>query len=404
MILLKNVNIVNLDKEKLQKRDILVKNGVFKKIDRDIIEPKAETFDLNGKIALAGLIDAHVHVTAYKRNFTELSREAPSYVTIKTLKVLDGMIERGFTTVRDAGGADFGLSRASFSDEIKSPRILFCGPAISQTGGHGDVRRVGEEFIPADRFEIGTLGQVADGVDALRKLIRNQIRVGAHHVKLMVNGGISTPTDPIENNQFSLEELRCVVEEAQMANTYVLAHAYTPDSIHRALECGVKSIEHGNLIDKKTLENLVSRDAYLTPTLCVYNAFREYAQKKSDLDAKIVAKVDGFYQSGLDALKMASEMGANIIYGTDLVGEFHNRQLDEFAIRSEFQNAVDILKGATTNPAKLFGMDNQIGSIKEGFLADLILLDKNPLLNAKVLSKEKNIKAVMKNGSWVKGF
>lgn len=402
MLLLKNLKIVNLESEKLELKDILIEDGKFKKIASSIQKKDIESIDLKGKIALAGFIDAHVHVTAYMRGFTELSRTPSTYVTIKTLAVLESMIERGFTTVRDGGGADVGLSKASFENIIKSPRILFCGPAISQTGGHGDVRRVGEEFIPADKFSIGVLGQVCDGVDNLRKLCREYIRQGSHHIKLMVNGGISTPTDPIENNQFSLDEIRAVVEEAENANSYVMAHSYTSSSTKRVLKCGIKSIEHGNLIDRESIEMIIEKGAYLTPTLCVYKAFCDYAKTKGDLDKKIVEKVEYFYQSGLNTLKIASELGANIIYGSDLVGDFHKNQLDEFAIRSEFQNPIDIIKGVTTLPAKLFGMEDKIGSIKEGCFADLVILDKNPLKDIKILSKVENIKGVLKSGIWQK--
>ena len=400
-MILKNTTILDLITGTLKEGlNIYIKDNLILKVTKDEIKEVGKIYDMSGKILMPGLIDAHVHVTASSTSFTNLSRTPASYITAKSIPILNGMIKRGFTTVRDGGGADWGLAKAVEDEYIIGPRILFSGASLSQTGGHGDVRKLGEDFIPADRFQIGTLGRVCDGVDALRKACREEIRNGATQIKLMVNGGISTPTDPVENNQFSLDEIRAVVEEAENANSYVMAHAYTAKSIKRALECGVKSIEHGNLIDEPTLDLLIQKDAFLTPTLVVYYAISTYG-KKYNLSKNVIETARDTFKNGIKALKMASEKGANIAFGTDLIGDLHNLQSMEFKLRGQVQSNIEVIRSATIYSAKLLQMEDRIGVIQEGAYADLIVLNKNPLNDLNILANENEIKAVMKNGKWI---
>lgn len=400
-IILENVTLLDPVSGTLKEgMSIYIKDKIFKEVTKDKIKNIGKIYDMSGKILMPGLIDAHVHVTASSTSFTNLSRTPASYITAKSIPILNGMIGRGFTTVRDGGGADWGLAKAVEDEYIQGPRILFSGASLSQTGGHGDVRKLGEDFIPANRFEIGTLGKVCDGVDAIRKACREEIRNGATQIKLMVNGGISTPTDPIENNQFSLEEIKAAVEEAKNANIYVMAHAYTAKSIKRAIECGVKSIEHGNLIDEATLDLLIERDVFLTPTLVVYYAISTYGEKYN-LAKDVIETARDSFKKGIEALKMASQKGANIAFGTDLIGDLHNLQSMEFTIRGQVQPNIEIIRSATIYSAKLLQMENKIGVIKKGAFADLIVLNKNPLNDLSILQNENEIKAVMKNGKWI---
>lgn len=380
--------------------NILIEDKIIKKVTTQKIKQEAQTFNMSGKILMPGLIDAHVHVTASSTSFTNLSRTPASYITAKTIPILNGMIKRGFTTVRDGGGADFGLAKAVDEDYIMGPRILFSGASISQTGGHGDVRKLGEDFIPADRFEIGTLGRVCDGVDAVRKACRLEIRNGATQIKLMVNGGISTPTDPLENNQFSIDEIKCAVEEAENANIYVMAHAYTPESIKRALKCGVKSIEHGNFIDEPTLDYLIEKDAFLVPTLIVYHAISTYG-KNYNLSQNVIDTAKDAFKQGLKALALADKKGANIAFGSDLIGELHSLQSMEFALRGQVQSNIEVIRSATIYSAKLLGLENKIGVIKEGAYADILILNDNPLNDLTLFQREETILGVLKDGKWI---
>lgn len=215
--------------------------------------PDDQVFDLAGRTLLPGLIDAHVHVTATVPDFFQLSLLPQSLITAQAKDLLAQMLARGFTTVRDAGGADSGLVRAVDQGHFAGPRLYIAGRAISQTGGHGDPR---PEFFAGAQCAccgaVGLLGRVADGVPAVRQAVREEIRNGAHHVKVMAGGGVSTPNDPLDGTQFSIQEMRAIVEEAEAARTYVMAHAYSPAAIERAITCGVRSIEHGNLLDADT--------------------------------------------------------------------------------------------------------------------------------------------------------
>jgi imidazolonepropionase-like amidohydrolase len=197
---------------------------------------------------MPGMIDAHVHVTAYTANFAELARSSPGYVAAHAARIMGDMLDRGFTSVRDVGGADFGLARAVEEGLIRGPRLFFGGKALSPTGGHGDVRGPGFEAYDSAYTQPG-LGMIVDGVPQVRRAARAEVRRGAHHLKIMGGGGISSPTDRITSDQFSEEEIAAVVEEAAMANLYVVVHAYTARSITRCARLGVRSIEHGNLAD-----------------------------------------------------------------------------------------------------------------------------------------------------------
>jgi imidazolonepropionase-like amidohydrolase len=182
------------------------------------------------------------------------------------------MLRRGFTTVRDAGGADYGLADAVAEGLFEGPRLLFSGHALSQTGGHGDMRQRGEDRVDFCPACVGRAGRICDGVDEVRRAARDELRKGASQIKLMVNGGVTSPLDRIDSTQFSLDEIRAAVDEAQAQHRYVMAHAYTPEAINRALECGVRSIEHGSLLDPETADHIVRKNAFLVPTIVVLRA------------------------------------------------------------------------------------------------------------------------------------
>src|SRR5258708_3943437 len=205
----------------------------------------AQSLDLAGMTLLPGLIDVHVHVTAVTADLGRLAEWSPAYVTARAARVLVGMLRRGFTTVRDVGGADYGLAQAIEEGYLEGPRLLFGGKALSQTGGHGDVRGPGRQA-----YDLGhccpSLGVICDGVDEVRRAAREEIRRGAHHLKLMLSGGVASPTDRIDSTQFSREEIRAAVEEAEAANLYVAGHAYTSRAINRGLECGAPTTHHGH--------------------------------------------------------------------------------------------------------------------------------------------------------------
>ena len=396
-LILKNSNIIDVVTGNISHKDIKINKGVIEEFGSDLISASSKVIDLNGQFVMPGLCDAHVHATAFTADFAKLKNTSPFYVGIKSLEILKGMLSRGFTTVRDAGGADWGLSKHLLENPMSGPRLLFCGHALSQTGGHGDMRGPGENSLH-QCFCCAGLGHICDGLPEVLKASREEIRRGATHLKVMASGGVSSPTDRITSTQFSEEELTAIVNEANAANIPVMAHAYTAKAINRALKCGVTSIEHGNLLDIKSIELLKRNDAYLVPTLIIYKALIEQGVE-AGLSKEMVEKTYEVLDAGIEALSFADKNDVQIVYGTDLLGIMHPRQLEEFNLRSKVISPLKLLQQATINASKLFNMSNSIGQVKEGFFADLIVLNKNPIEDISILTKpNKHLKLVIKDG------
>jgi imidazolonepropionase-like amidohydrolase len=243
--LFKNAAIFDADTPELRSgSEVLIEGDRIKEVSDTPISASADTvIDLGGKALLPGLIDAHVHVNSVVISFRDLEGMPQSLVTAKSRAIMEGMLMRGFTTVRDAGGCDWGTRAAVEQGDFLGPRLFIAGKALSQTGGHGDQR------VPVDLphgcacgYFPTALGRVCDGVTEVRRAARDEIRKGADHIKIMASGGVASPSDPVDFTQFSLEEITAAVEEAEAANTYVMAHAYTGRAIRRAVECGVRTI------------------------------------------------------------------------------------------------------------------------------------------------------------------
>jgi imidazolonepropionase-like amidohydrolase len=383
-----------------QQADVRIDGSRIVEVGPGLPAGSARVVDARGRYVIPGLIDAHVHVTAFSADFRELERNSPSYVFAQTSAILRGMLSRGFTTVRDMAGADHGLARAQEEGLITGPRLYFCGHAISQTGGHGDMRLSGEDHCPHDRLGSG-VGIVADGVDAVRAAVRNEIRKGAHHIKIMASGGVSSPTDRIDSTQYSLDEIGAAVEEATAANRYVAAHAYTARAINRALRSGVHSIEHGNLLDDESLDLLLEHAAFLVPTLVTYWALKEEG-RDFGLTETMWRKVDTVLEAGLDAVRRAHQAGVKLAYGSDLLGGMHRHQNEEFRIRAQVQPPIDVIRSATTTAADLLGERDNLGVIAAGAVADLLVLDADPVADIGVLADiDHHLVELLQNGRTV---
>ena len=355
------------------------------------------TIDVRGRTLMPGLIDCHVHVTAATADLAAQSEWSPTYLAAKASAIMSGMLQRGFTTVRDAGGADFGLAMAVEEGLFDGPRLIFGGRALSQTGGHADGRSRGRTALEAG-YSYTQLGTVCDGPDALRKAAREEIKRGAAHIKVMLSGGVASPTDRVDSTQFSSDEIRAVVEEAEAANIYVLGHAYTSRAINRGLECGVRSIEHGNLMDASSPPLFLQHRAFYVPTLVTYSALAEHG-RESGLSESSYRKVFDVLDAGLRALELASRAGVPIAYGTDLLGAMHAMQSREFLLRAQVQQSVEIVRSATLVGAQLVRMEGQIGVVAPGAFADLLVVDGNPLDDIGLLTRpEASLRLIMKAG------
>lgn len=385
-IILRNATVLDVERgELIPDRSVLIDGGRIVEVGGpEVRAGEARALDLRGLTVMPGLIDAHVHVTAVTADLTALAEWSPAYVTARATRVLEGMLRRGFTTVRDVAGADYGLAAAVDEGYLEGPRLIFGGKALSQTGGHGDWRGRGRTAYDSCAC-CPSLGVIVDGVDAVRRAAREEIRKGARHIKIMLGGGIASPTDRIDSTQFSLEEIRAAVEEAEAANLYVTGHAYTARAINRALECGVRCIEHGNLLDETSIAVFQRTGAYYVPTLATYAALAARG-REFGLQEQSHAKVFEVLDQGLRALEMAHRAGLRIVYGTDLLGGMHVDQLSEFRLRAEVQRPLDIIRSATVVAAQLLRMEGQIGVVAAGASADLLAVEGDPLRDVDALT------------------
>lgn len=396
-MLLRGGHVLELPEGTWRTADVLIEDGTITAVGADLPRSAADELDVTGRFVLPGLIDGHVHVTAFTAELRDLDVAAGSYVHAHSARIMREMLHRGFTTVRDMGGADHGLARAQAEGLIAGPRLYFCGHALSQTGGHGDMRLPGDDRPPAGCG----LGVVADGVDAVRVAARTELRRGADHLKIMASGGVASPTDRIDSTQYSVPEIEAAVEEAAAANRYVGAHAYTARAINRALRAGVRSIEHGNLLDEQSLILLLERDAFLVPTLVTYWALQREGREYGLSQASWL-KVDAVLDQGLDALRRAHEAGVAVVFGSDLLGGLHRYQNKEFRLRAQVQPIIDVIRSATTTAAALLGRSGTLGVIAPGAAADLLVLRADPLADVGVLADiDRHLALLIQNGAVV---
>ena len=382
---------------------VLVEGTHIREVGAGLTCQGAETIDLGGRTLMPGLIDCHVHVIAVVANLAENAMLPDAYVAAKSALVMRGMLMRGFTTVRDVGGASQGLVRAVEEDLFPAPRLVIAGKALSQTGGHCDFRGPYDDRPSRTHHHpLGALGRVCDGVPDLRRAAREEIKGGAKFIKIMSNGGCASPTDPIHFFGFSEEETRAAVEEARMAGTYVSAHLYTDESIRRALECGVHSMEHCNLIGAETAALAAAKGAVAVPTQVTCEVLAAEGGALG-FPPDSIRKVEVVRTRGMEALELLRQAGVAMAYGTDLLGEMHRHQSEEFVIRGRVLPALQVIAGATHIAAKLCRMEGEIGTIAPGAHADLIVVDGNPLADLSLLTRQgAHMPIIMQAGAFAK--
>jgi imidazolonepropionase-like amidohydrolase len=357
----------------------------------------AVAFDVAGKTVMPGLIDAHTHPAVVDMDVTGMAEWPPNYVAARASHVLKGMLARGFTSIRDVGGGDFGLAKAVEDGYFQGPRIFFGGKQLTQTGGAGDWRSPGRRVYD-DNYFAPAIGVICDGVTEVRRAVREEVRRGAHHIKVYPSGAVDSPSDRVDSTQFSIEELRAIVEEAAAANIYVAGHAYTSRAINRGLECGVRSIEHGNLMDASSIPLFKQHAAFYVPTIVTYHALAGLG-RQGLLSEHINSKLHQVVDQALSALELAHTAGIPIAFGTDLFAEMHDQQLNEFTLRSQVQAPADVIRSATTVGAHLLGRPHELGLLAPGAYADLLVVDGNPLEDIRLLTMpESRLQLIMKGG------
>ena len=364
----------------------------------------AKQIEASQGVLMPGLIDCHVHVLASQMHLGKLGRLPNVLAVLRAVPILEGMIRRGFTTVRDAGGADDALRQATADGTILGPRIFPSGRALSQTGGHGDMRERNDVIEPcACTVKVGAIARIVDGVDAMRKAVREEIQRGATQIKIMASGGVASPNDPIHALGYSEDEIKAAVEEADNASSYVMAHAYTARAIKRAIRCGVRSIEHGNLVDDEAATMMADKGAFAVPTLVTYDALAQEG-KALGLPLESIIKIESVRGQGLRSLEIFAKAGVSMAYGSDLLGPTQRLQSEEFRLRASVLGPAAAVKAATCEAAKLLQREHELGDVFEGAIADLILLRGNPLEDINILCGQgEGIQWVMKDGILLKG-
>jgi imidazolonepropionase-like amidohydrolase len=362
----------------------------------------ADVIDLRGHFLMPGLIDCHVHIVAVVASLGLNATLPDSLVMARSIKLQREMLMRGFTTVRDVGGADHGQVVASNEGTVLGPRLIIAGKALSQTGGHCDFRGRFNNHPNVFETRLGALGRLCDGVAEVRRAAREEIKAGASFVKIMANGGVASPTDPIHFMGFSREEITAAVEEAGNAGTYVSAHLYTDVAIRRAVECGVHSLEHCNLIQPETAEFAAGQGAFAVPTLVTYDKLSEEGEALG-IGPESVAKIDDVRLAGLRSLEIMHAANLPMAYGTDLLGPMHRHQSEEFVIRGKLLPTRTVIASATHIAAKLCRMEGQIGAVTPGAFADLIVIDGDPLRDLSLLTGQgKHMPLIFARGQMVK--
>ncbi len=371
--------------------------------DRPVTASSAERMNLAGRYVLPGLIDAHFHATLTEANPANSRDIPPTLMTARAAKLLRSALMRGFTTVRDMAGADWGLRTAVSEGSLLGPRMYIAGRALSQTGGHGDLRRrTDDEMSCQCGNALAMLSVVADGKSAVQAAAREQLRQGVDHLKVFVSGGVVSPSDPLASVQYTDEELSAIVNEASNWGTYVAAHAYTAEAIIQAASAGVRTIEHGNLLNRDAAALLAARGALLVPTLVTYEIMRrkgaEYGLSPFSLE-----KLKTVLDAGVRSVEIALEAGVRVGFGTDLLGDLHAYQSEEFLLRAQVQKPHEVIAAATSVNAEILGMSGKLGVVKPGALADLIVVNGNPLRDLGLLQDQgRHIDLIVKGGQLVK--
>ena len=404
-VLITNANIFDGTSDRLATgMSVLVEGNKIAKIAKSIPAPAGATvIDAKGRTLTPGFNACHEHIMM-QMNAIDLLLSDTRYQTAVATRTAEMYLRSGFTSVRDAAGNTFGLKRAIDEDVIPGPRIFPSGPMISQTAGHADHRRFdwpeaagGIPSRPMANFDMA----VVDGVPEVLKATRESLRMGATQIKIAVGGGTGSYADPLDVVEFTPEEIRAAVQAAADYQTYVMAHVYNVEGIRRAIDNGVKSIEHGQLMDEPTMKLMKEKGIKLCSQVIVYTGIpKGYTE---DQAAKHRAAYDGID----NMFKIAKKIGyQDIGFGFDIITDpdMVKRQNDEFVLRTKWFTNAEILRQATSTTAEIIGMSHRfnpgkLGVIEQGALADILLINGDPLQDISILTKpEENLALIMKDG------
>jgi imidazolonepropionase-like amidohydrolase len=413
-IVLDNVRIFSSEKMSLiENGRILVEGGKISEVGtRGSVDVPSDALSLDGmgRVALPGLIDAHLHVTGMRTG--DIVKEpllTPMGVFFaRCVKDLESLVMAGFTTIVDAGGiVSLHLRDAVNEGTIVGPRVFAAGFSLSPTFGHGDVHYMPVEYVDArtSKFMKPLKGLICDGEAECRKAARYSLREGADFIKVMATGGVLSQRDRPDYRQFTLEELKAIVDEARAAKRFVHAHAQGKEGIVNALNAGVKVIAHAIYMDEEAAELAKEKDAVVVPTLSIVHKILEVGPK-AGIPEWGLKKSEEVYKDHFENARKAKRLGVKLATGTDFLGGFfpHGENALELKLFVEKlgMSPAEAIKSATETAAEVAGMKGSAGRLERGMLADIILVKENPLLNIDSLLNVKNVELVMKGGEIVK--
>ena len=409
-LLFKNARIFDGTREACPEgMSVRVADGLIQEVSAQPLSAHdAQLIDVGGRTLMPGLIDAHVHAFASDVVVQKIEALGEAYRTAHAVRMLSFALSCGFTTVRDVGGGNYSLYRALADGLLVGPRFLYAGKILSMTGGHGDMRQLEERpryqsvCACGDTPMFNAFSVMADGVDACIRAAREELRQGAHCIKIMGSGGVASPTDPIWMNQYREDEIRAIVNECVERRTYVAAHCHPASAVRRSVEFGVRSIEHGTLIDDDTARFVAERGAYIVPTIVIIHALVELGRKLG-FPAQSQEKAEFAFKHALAGLDSMRRAGVKVCFGTDLLGSTYTQQCREFTLRREVFTPVEILRQATSVAAEMMMMKGQIGCIAPGAQADLLVVEGNPLQDISLLAADgRYLRAIVRGGKVVK--
>lgn len=404
----KNANVVDTAAGVIiPNRRVKISNGFIEFVKLTTLSHGNEqvvVIDLAGRYLCPGLIDCHVHLSAVPGGPGLLGTEPgadPAAVHLKQPFLCHQMLSRGFTAVRDMGGAQLALKQAIENDVFPGPRLFICDKGLSPTGGPGDKLQFNMAHFSCCAFQ-GDSTTTVNGVSECMRVAREQLRDGADFIKIMVGDGpgcadAGYTTENIGRAQFTAEEVRAIVDVAKANRTSVYAYAHSPGAIRLAVENGVKGIEHGTLIDKQTARYMGEKGVCFTPTLIAYAGNESTVAEPPSYATGVMNSM--MLNQITATLWHAHDARIKMCHGSDLLGPFQRYQSREFGIKAAVLDSKTVLQGATVHAAEMLGKGDDLGQVKEDFAADLLVLNENPLKDVTILAEpEKHILAVIKNG------